>query len=174
MFFTGWWMVIDAAAIYPDNDQFNHAYHTPGAISTLAFFVLCRTGIVQYQWQIHSDNFLSWIAHVLVRNRYDALTRLNGEENLASDAEKKKSEVDKRQNKITENANHKQRPTPLERLMRMKIRSEATSLLIGDSVTQYVDEKRVSVGGAVVQNMSVQAGDGNSKDPPTPQIPCRL
>nr|KAG5695741.1 hypothetical protein BaRGS_004486 [Batillaria attramentaria] len=109
-----------------------------------------------------------------IRNRYDALTRLNGEENLASDAEKKKSEVDKRQNKSTENANHKQRPTPLERLMRMKIRSEATSLLIGDSVTQYVDEKRVSVGGAVVQNMSVQAGDGNSKDPPTPQIPCRL
>nr|KAG5704255.1 hypothetical protein BaRGS_012543 [Batillaria attramentaria] len=72
---------------------------------------------------------------VPIRNRYDALTRLNGEENLASDAEKKKSEVDKRQNKITENANHKQRPTPLERLMRMKIRSEATSLLIGDSVT---------------------------------------
>ena len=38
-FFTGWWMVIDAAAIYPDQKDFNHAYHTPGAISTIAFFV---------------------------------------------------------------------------------------------------------------------------------------
>ncbi|KAK7481924.1 hypothetical protein BaRGS_00026832 [Batillaria attramentaria] len=113
---------------------------------------------------------------VPVRNRYDALTRLNGEENLASDAEKKKSEVDKRQNKSTENANHKQRPTPLERLMRMKIRSEATSLLIGDSVTQYVDKKRVSVGGAVVQNMSVSGLSIEhllkwlSTLPPTPNI----
>ncbi|KAK7108140.1 transmembrane protein 50B-like isoform X2 [Littorina saxatilis] len=40
MFFTGWWMVIDAAAIYPEQKDFNHAFHTPGAISTIAFFII--------------------------------------------------------------------------------------------------------------------------------------
>ncbi|XP_025098627.1 transmembrane protein 50B-like [Pomacea canaliculata] len=40
MFFSGWWMVIDAAALYPNEADFNHAFHTPGAISTLAFFLI--------------------------------------------------------------------------------------------------------------------------------------
>lgn len=40
LFFCGWWIVIDAAVKYPDNDQFNHAYHTCGAIGTLAFFLI--------------------------------------------------------------------------------------------------------------------------------------
>ncbi|XP_067675653.1 transmembrane protein 50A-like isoform X1 [Haliotis asinina] len=38
MFFSGWWIVIDAAAVYPDMKDFNHAYHTPVVIGTVAFF----------------------------------------------------------------------------------------------------------------------------------------
>ncbi|XP_060073030.1 transmembrane protein 50B-like [Ylistrum balloti] len=40
LFFAGWWCAIDAAALVPDNADFNHAYHTCGAIGTLAFFII--------------------------------------------------------------------------------------------------------------------------------------
>lgn len=40
MFFVGWWIVIDAAAVYPDQNDFNHAFHTCGVIATLAFFMI--------------------------------------------------------------------------------------------------------------------------------------
>ncbi|CAL1544525.1 unnamed protein product [Lymnaea stagnalis] len=40
MFFAGWWFVIDAAAMYPDGDKFNHAFQTPGVILTVAFFMI--------------------------------------------------------------------------------------------------------------------------------------
>ncbi|RXG73418.1 Transmembrane protein 50A, partial [Armadillidium vulgare] len=39
-FFGGWWIVIDAAAQYPSNDQFLHAYHTCGVMATLAMFMV--------------------------------------------------------------------------------------------------------------------------------------
>jgi len=34
-FFCGWWIMIDAAA----TEEFEHAYHTPGVISSLAVFM---------------------------------------------------------------------------------------------------------------------------------------
>lgn len=40
LFFSGWWLIIDAAALYPDNDQFNHVYQIPGCVSTVAFFIV--------------------------------------------------------------------------------------------------------------------------------------
>ncbi|KAJ8314872.1 hypothetical protein KUTeg_007022 [Tegillarca granosa] len=40
MFFVGWWIVIDAAAVYPDQNEFNHAFHTCGVIATIAFFMI--------------------------------------------------------------------------------------------------------------------------------------
>ncbi|XP_006821166.1 transmembrane protein 50A-like [Saccoglossus kowalevskii] len=40
LFFTGWWFVIDAAAVVPANSDFNHAFHTFGVISTIAFFMI--------------------------------------------------------------------------------------------------------------------------------------
>ncbi|KAL7644051.1 UNVERIFIED_CONTAM: hypothetical protein RMT77_004863 [Armadillidium vulgare] len=40
LFFGGWWIVIDAAAQYPSNDQFLHAYHTCGVMATLAMFMV--------------------------------------------------------------------------------------------------------------------------------------
>lgn len=38
-FFTGWWIIIDAAVKYPDEGQFHHAYHTCGVIATVAFLM---------------------------------------------------------------------------------------------------------------------------------------
>ncbi|XP_066497217.1 transmembrane protein 50B-like isoform X4 [Hoplias malabaricus] len=40
LFFTGWWIIIDAAVCYPDQKVFNHAFHTCGVFSTLAFFMI--------------------------------------------------------------------------------------------------------------------------------------
>jgi len=40
LFFTGWWIMIDAAALYPDSGDFNHAYQAPGAVLTVAFFLI--------------------------------------------------------------------------------------------------------------------------------------
>uniref|UniRef100_A0A2K5I388 Uncharacterized protein n=1 Tax=Colobus angolensis palliatus TaxID=336983 RepID=A0A2K5I388_COLAP len=36
-FFTGWWIIIDAAVIYPTMKDFNHSYHACGVIATIAF-----------------------------------------------------------------------------------------------------------------------------------------
>lgn len=38
-FFSGWWIMIDAAVSYPSQDEMNHAFHTCGVFSTLAFFM---------------------------------------------------------------------------------------------------------------------------------------
>lgn len=40
IFSIGWWIVIDAAAIYPLSKDFNHAYHTCGVIATVALFMI--------------------------------------------------------------------------------------------------------------------------------------
>ncbi|TWW80283.1 Transmembrane protein 50B [Takifugu flavidus] len=39
LFFTGWWIMIDAAVMYPSQEQMNHAFHTCGVFSTFAFFM---------------------------------------------------------------------------------------------------------------------------------------
>lgn len=38
-FFTGWWIIIDAAVKYPVEGDFHHAYHTCGVIATVAFLM---------------------------------------------------------------------------------------------------------------------------------------
>ncbi|KAM6979040.1 transmembrane protein 50B-like [Tautogolabrus adspersus] len=40
LFFTGWWIMIDAAVSYPLQEQMNHAFHTCGVFSTIAFFMI--------------------------------------------------------------------------------------------------------------------------------------
>jgi len=40
IFSIGWWIVIDAAAMYPGMKEFNHAYHTCGVIATIALFMI--------------------------------------------------------------------------------------------------------------------------------------
>lgn len=39
LFFTGWWIIIDASAQF-DNDAMNHAVHACGAVATVAFFMI--------------------------------------------------------------------------------------------------------------------------------------
>ncbi|KAI5107433.1 transmembrane protein 50A [Silurus meridionalis] len=39
LFFTGWWVIIDAAVCYKNTDDLNHAFYTCGVFSTLAFFM---------------------------------------------------------------------------------------------------------------------------------------
>ncbi|XP_031434233.1 transmembrane protein 50B-like [Clupea harengus] len=40
LFFSGWWVIIDAAVIYPTQEALNHAFHTCGVFSTIAFFMV--------------------------------------------------------------------------------------------------------------------------------------
>ncbi|XP_071368973.1 transmembrane protein 50B isoform X2 [Centroberyx affinis] len=40
LFFTGWWIMIDAAVTYPTQAEMNHAFHTCGVFSTIAFFMI--------------------------------------------------------------------------------------------------------------------------------------
>ncbi|XP_067373250.1 transmembrane protein 50B-like isoform X1 [Channa argus] len=40
LFFTGWWIMIDAAVTYPAQEKMNHAFHTCGVFSTIAFFMI--------------------------------------------------------------------------------------------------------------------------------------
>ncbi|ESO88903.1 hypothetical protein LOTGIDRAFT_203131 [Lottia gigantea] len=58
MFFTGWWMVIDAAAVYPSSADFNHAYHTPGVISTIAFFLMNSVSTGQIRGESYTNGCL--------------------------------------------------------------------------------------------------------------------
>ncbi|CAG5866171.1 unnamed protein product [Menidia menidia] len=46
LFFTGWWIIIDAAVKYPSEGDFHHAYHTCGVIATVAFLIkaICVPG----------------------------------------------------------------------------------------------------------------------------------
>ncbi|NWT32103.1 TM50A protein, partial [Cardinalis cardinalis] len=39
LFFTGWWIIIDAAVKYPQVEDFNHSYHACGVIATIAFLM---------------------------------------------------------------------------------------------------------------------------------------
>ncbi|XP_039269994.1 transmembrane protein 50A-like [Styela clava] len=39
LFFTGWWIIIDAAAFY-DATEMDHAVHACGAVGTVAFFMI--------------------------------------------------------------------------------------------------------------------------------------
>ncbi|XP_045066117.1 transmembrane protein 50B isoform X1 [Coregonus clupeaformis] len=40
LFFTGWWIMIDAAVSYPTQEEMNHAFHTCGVFATIAFFMI--------------------------------------------------------------------------------------------------------------------------------------
>uniref|UniRef100_A0A3Q2CRZ5 Transmembrane protein 50B n=1 Tax=Cyprinodon variegatus TaxID=28743 RepID=A0A3Q2CRZ5_CYPVA len=40
LFFTGWWVIIDAAVMYPSQEMMNHSFHTCGVFSTIAFFMI--------------------------------------------------------------------------------------------------------------------------------------
>ncbi|KAK7481916.1 hypothetical protein BaRGS_00026824 [Batillaria attramentaria] len=57
--------------------------------------------------------------------------------------------------KSTDSHHTPDRFSPLDKLSNTKIHHDVNSLLIGDSVTQYIDEKKMSVGDVLLQNISV-------------------
>ncbi|XP_043928880.1 transmembrane protein 50B isoform X1 [Protopterus annectens] len=58
LFFTGWWIMIDAAVTYPENDKLNHAFHTCGVFSTIAFFMINAVSNGQVRGDSYSDGCL--------------------------------------------------------------------------------------------------------------------
>ncbi|KAH8872244.1 Transmembrane protein [Schistosoma japonicum] len=40
LFALGWWIAIDAAVLYAENDALPNAYHTAGVFSTIAFILI--------------------------------------------------------------------------------------------------------------------------------------
>ncbi|AWP16766.1 Transmembrane protein 50A isoform 3 [Scophthalmus maximus] len=55
LFFTGWWIIIDAAVKYPDQGQFHHAYHTCGVIATVAFLMINAVSNGQVRGDSYSE-----------------------------------------------------------------------------------------------------------------------
>lgn len=55
LFALGWWCVIDAAAQYPKNEDFNHAYHVCGVIATLAMLMVNTVSNGQVRGDMYTD-----------------------------------------------------------------------------------------------------------------------
>lgn len=57
-FFTGWWIIIDAAVIYPTMEDFNHSYHACGVIATIAFLMINAVSNGQVRGDSYSEGCL--------------------------------------------------------------------------------------------------------------------
>ncbi|MBZ3882128.1 Transmembrane protein 50A [Sciurus carolinensis] len=57
-FFTGWWIIIDAAVIYPTMEEFNHSYHACGVIATIAFLMINAVSNGQVRGDSYSEGCL--------------------------------------------------------------------------------------------------------------------
>ncbi|WAR08904.1 TM50B-like protein [Mya arenaria] len=60
LFFSGWWIAIDAAVQYPSQSDLHHACHTCGAIGTLAFFLINSVS----NGQIRGDNYVRYCSNL--------------------------------------------------------------------------------------------------------------
>ncbi|XP_063812539.1 transmembrane protein 50B isoform X2 [Pseudophryne corroboree] len=58
LFFSGWWIMIDAAVVYPKQQELNHAFHTCGVFSTVAFFMINAVSNAQVRGDSYSDGCL--------------------------------------------------------------------------------------------------------------------
>lgn len=58
IFSIGWWIVFDAAAIHPDQKDFNHAYHTCGVLATVALFMINAVSNGQIRGDSYTDGCL--------------------------------------------------------------------------------------------------------------------
>ncbi|KAM4656979.1 transmembrane protein 50A isoform 1-T1 [Amazona ochrocephala] len=58
LFFTGWWIIIDAAVKYPEVEDFNHSYHACGVIATLAFLMINAVSNGQVRGDSYSEGCL--------------------------------------------------------------------------------------------------------------------
>ncbi|XP_064463771.1 transmembrane protein 50A-like isoform X1 [Ornithodoros turicata] len=53
--FTGWWIIIDVAAHYPSNNDFNHAFHVCGVMSTLSLLMINAVSNGQIRGDSYTD-----------------------------------------------------------------------------------------------------------------------
>ncbi|KAH0624856.1 hypothetical protein JD844_032719 [Phrynosoma platyrhinos] len=58
LFHLCWWIMIDAAVVYPKPDEMNHAFHTCGVFSTLAFFMINAVSNAQVRGDSYGDGCL--------------------------------------------------------------------------------------------------------------------
>uniref|UniRef100_A0A2K6UXY1 Transmembrane protein 50B n=1 Tax=Saimiri boliviensis boliviensis TaxID=39432 RepID=A0A2K6UXY1_SAIBB len=58
LFFVGWCSMIDAAVVIPRPEQLNHAFHTCGIFSTLAFFIINFVSSVQVRGDSYESSCL--------------------------------------------------------------------------------------------------------------------
>ncbi|KAG5282795.1 hypothetical protein AALO_G00034670 [Alosa alosa] len=58
LFFSGWWVIIDAAVLYPSQEQLNHAFHTCGVFSTIAFFMVNAVSNGQVRGDVYGEGCL--------------------------------------------------------------------------------------------------------------------
>lgn len=54
LFFTGWWFIIDVQAAYPQNEEFNKAYHVCGVFGTLSLFMINSVSNAQIRGDAYS------------------------------------------------------------------------------------------------------------------------
>eukprot|EP00079_Xenopus_tropicalis_P032769 XP_017946540.1 PREDICTED: transmembrane protein 50A isoform X2 [Xenopus tropicalis] len=55
LFFTGWWIIIDAAVNYPETENLNHSYHACGVIATVAFLMINAVSNGQVRGDSYSE-----------------------------------------------------------------------------------------------------------------------
>jgi len=60
LFFSGWWIIIDVAAIYPSDtkDGFLHAYYTCGVLSTVSMFMINAVSNSQVRGEAMTEGVL--------------------------------------------------------------------------------------------------------------------
>ncbi|KAM3933499.1 transmembrane protein 50A isoform 1-T2 [Leptodactylus fuscus] len=58
LFFTGWWIIIDAAVKYPSEKELNHSYHACGVIATVAFLMINAVSNGQVRGDSYSEGNL--------------------------------------------------------------------------------------------------------------------
>ncbi|MEE6484922.1 hypothetical protein FKM82_014104 [Ascaphus truei] len=61
LFFTGWWIIIDAAVKYPSGESLNHSYHACGVIATVAFLMINAVSNGQVRGDGYSEGCIGQI-----------------------------------------------------------------------------------------------------------------
>ncbi|XP_053420554.1 transmembrane protein 50B isoform X2 [Nycticebus coucang] len=75
LFFTGWWIMIDAAVVYPKPEQLNHAFHTCGVFSTLAFFMINAVSNAQVRGDSYESGCLGRTGLLFLQFHINGITQ---------------------------------------------------------------------------------------------------
>lgn len=50
LFYTGWWVILDATVMNPSMEVFSHSWHTCGVMTTIAFLMINAAWTVKVGW----------------------------------------------------------------------------------------------------------------------------